>query len=132
MKKNWKWLVIALLLVVIVAGGWRVISARRAVQVAQEQQLAAQRVQAVVELAASDVVRAETRELQRGLPISGSLRAVNSAFVKARVAGELQGLTLREGDAVQAGQVVATVDPTEGRARLKQVQEQADAAKAQI
>ena len=132
MKKNWKWLLVAFLLVVVVVGGWRVIGARRAVQVAQEQQQAAGKVQSVVELAATDVVRAEPRELQRGLPISGSLKAVNSAFVKARVAGELQGLAVREGDSVKAGQVIATVDPTEGRARLKQVQEQADAAKAQI
>jgi RND family efflux transporter MFP subunit len=131
MKKNWKWLLAVVVLAAIVIGGWRMIAARRAVQVAQEQQ-AAQKVQAVVELATTDVVRAEARELQRGLPISGSLKAVNSAFVKARVAGELQGLTLREGDAVQAGQVVATVDATEGRARLKQAQEQADAARAQI
>jgi RND family efflux transporter MFP subunit len=132
MKKNWKWLLVALLAVAVVAVGLRFAGARRAQQVAQEQQQAAERVQAVVELAASDVVRADTRELQRGLPISGSLKAVNSAFVKARVAGELQGLTLREGDSVKAGQVVATVDATEGRARLKQMQEQADSARAQI
>lgn len=129
--KKWHWLLLAFLLAVVVIGGWRVIGARRTQQVAQ-QQLAAQRAQPVVELAATDVVRAELRELQRGLPVSGSLKAVNSAFVKARVAGELQDLRLREGDAVQAGQVVARVDATEGRARLKQVQEQADAAKAQI
>ncbi|WP_309246686.1 efflux RND transporter periplasmic adaptor subunit [Ramlibacter montanisoli] len=86
----------------------------------------------MVELAVTDVVRVESRELQRGLPISGSLKAVNSAFVKARAAGELQGLTLREGDAVQAGQVVARIDPTEGQARLKQARDQADAARSQI
>ncbi|HVE52225.1 MAG TPA: efflux RND transporter periplasmic adaptor subunit [Ramlibacter sp.] len=97
-----------------------------------EAQKLAQPAQPTVELAASDVVRAEQRELQRGLPVSGSLKAVNSAFVKARVAGELQGLVLREGDAVRAGQVVARVDATEGRARLKQAQDQAEAAKAQI
>lgn len=132
MKTKWKWLLVAIVLVAVVAGAWRLVSARRAVQVAQQQQQAAQKLQAVVELAATDVVRAEPRELQRGLPISGSLKAVNSAFVKARVAGELQGLTLREGDSVKAGQVVATVDATEGRARLQQAQQQADAARAQI
>jgi RND family efflux transporter MFP subunit len=130
MKKNWKWLLVALLVVIAAALGWRMVEARRAVKVAQEQ--STQRVQAVVELATSDVVRADTRELQRGLPVSGSLKAVNSAVVKARVAGELQGLALREGDAVKAGQVVATVDAADGRARLKQAQEQADSAKAQI
>jgi RND family efflux transporter MFP subunit len=131
MKKNWKWLLAGVLVVLVVLGGWRAIGARRAVQVAQAQQ-AAQRAEAAVELAQADVVRAEQRELLRGLPISGSLRAVNSAFVKARIAGELQGLVLREGDAVQAGQVVARVDPIEGQARMKQMQEQADAARAQI
>jgi RND family efflux transporter MFP subunit len=131
MNTKWKWLLAGFLLVAIVLGGWRVINARRTQLIAQ-QQLAAQRVQPTVELAVTDVVRAEARELQRGLPISGSLKAVNSAFVKARVAGELQDLALREGDAVRAGQVVARVDATEGRARLKQMQEQADAAKAQI
>jgi RND family efflux transporter MFP subunit len=131
MKKNWKWGLAALLLLVVAIAGYRAIVARRAVQVAQEQ-VATQRAQPVVELAAADVARAEVRELQRGLPVSGSLKAVNSAFVKARTAGELLGLALREGDAVRAGQVVARVDATEGRARLKQAQEQADAAKAQI
>jgi len=85
-----------------------------------------------VELATTDVVKAEVRELRRGLPVSGSIKAVNSAIVKARVPGELQELTLREGDAVKAGQVVARIDRVEGQARLKQAQEQADAAKAQI
>jgi RND family efflux transporter MFP subunit len=130
-RKHWKWLVAVLLVVLVVAAGWRVTAARKAQQAAQ-QVAATQKAQALVELATTDVVKAEQRELQRGLPISGSLKAVNSAFVKARVAGELQGLTLREGDAVQAGQVVARVDATEARARLRQAQEQADAARAQI
>jgi RND family efflux transporter MFP subunit len=128
--KKWKWVLVAFLVTLVLLGAWRMQS-RRAVQVADAQKVT-QAAQPVVELAASDVVRAEQRELQRGLPVSGSLKAVNSAIVKARVAGELQGLTLREGDAVQAGQVVARVDATEGRARLRQAQDQAEAAKAQI
>ncbi|MDB5955398.1 efflux RND transporter periplasmic adaptor subunit [Ramlibacter sp.] len=132
MKSRWKTLLFVLLAVVVVAAaGWRIVGGRRAQQIAQ-QQAAAQKAQPAVELAASDVVRAQTRELQRGLPVSGSLRAVDSAYVKARAAGELLGLALREGDPVRAGQVVARIDPAEGQARLKQAQEQADAAKAQI
>jgi len=69
--------------------------------------------QPMVELAQTDVVQAQLRELQRGLPVSGSLKAVNSAFVKARIPGELQGLAVREGDTVKAGQVIARGDPLE-------------------
>ena len=39
---------------------------------------------------------------------------------------------MREGDAVKAGQVIARVDATEYNARVRQAQQQADAAKAQI
>jgi RND family efflux transporter MFP subunit len=66
------------------------------------------------------------------LPISGPIKAVNSAFVKARVAGELQDLLVREGDYVKAGQVIARVDSTEYQARLRQAQQQAQSAKAQV
>ncbi|HEX2544670.1 MAG TPA: efflux RND transporter periplasmic adaptor subunit [Ramlibacter sp.] len=127
--KKWRWFIVAFVLVLVVLGAWRGLAARKPVQVAQP---ATAPVQSLVELALADVVKAEVRELQRGLPVSGSLKAVNSAFVKARTAGELQDLRLREGDPVRAGEIVARIDPTEGRARLKQVQEQADAAKAQI
>jgi RND family efflux transporter MFP subunit len=129
--KKWQWLLLGLLVAVAALLAWRSMGARRALQVA-DAQLAAQRAQPVVELATTDVVRAEVRALQRGLPISGSIKAVNSAYVKARAAGELQGLALREGDPVRAGQVIARIDATEGQARLKQAREQADAAKAQI
>jgi RND family efflux transporter MFP subunit len=128
MKKS-RWLLAGLVVAILLVVGWRMVAARRVQQVAPAAPAA---VQPVVELAASDIVRAELRDLQRGLQVSGSLKAVNSAFVKARAAGELQGLSVREGDAVQAGQVIARIDPAEGRARLKQAQEQADAARAQI
>jgi RND family efflux transporter MFP subunit len=130
-RRNYKWLALGLLLVLIVFSVARALSARKAQQDAVAQASVAA-LQTVVELAASDVTEAQTRELTQGLPISGSLRAVNSAVVKARVAGELQGLVLREGDTVAAGQVIARVDPTEYLARLRQAQQQADSAKAQV
>lgn len=85
-----------------------------------------------VELATTDLVTVEEVDLALGLPVSGTLRAVHSAVLKTRVAGELQGLKVREGEAVKAGQLLAQIDPTEYRARLQQAQQQADAAKAQI
>src|SRR6059058_4276752 len=130
--KRWRSVLVIVAVLAVVLVGWRALSARRAGQAAAQAQLAAQRAQPVVELAASDIVRAEVRELQRGLPVSGSIRAVNSAFVKAKVPGELMELTLREGDPVRAGQVIARIDRIEGLARVQQAQEQADAAKAQI
>ena len=106
--KSWlKWLVFALVLAALAAGAWRLVSNRQAQKVALEAQQAAQKTQAVVELSAADLVQLKTIDLVQGLAIAGPLRAANTAFVKARVAGELQGLTLREGDRVTAGQVVA-------------------------
>ena len=86
----------------------------------------------LVTLSAADTVLLEKIELQQTLPISGPIKAVNAAFVKARVAGELLDLQVREGDTVQAGQVIARIDPTEYQARLRQAQQQAQSAKAQV
>jgi RND family efflux transporter MFP subunit len=114
----------------LVAGGvLRALSARKAQQAAVA--AAAQPTETEVVLGAAEVVRARPRELSQTLPISGTLRAVDSAVVKARVAGELMGLTLREGDTVTAGQVVARIDPVEYNSRVQQAQEQADSARAQ-
>ena len=131
-RKTWiQWGAAALVVALLAVGVGRALSARKAQQQAVAQ-AGATKAETLVELAAADVVKAELRELAQGLPVSGSLKAVNTAAVKARVAGELQGLTLREGDAVKAGQVVARVDPTEYQSRVRQAQETADAAKAQI
>jgi RND family efflux transporter MFP subunit len=131
MKRWMKWALAALVVALLAAGLLRALSARKA----QQQALATsagKAAQTVVELSATDVVPAQLRELAQCLPVSGALKARDSAFVKARVAGELQGLTLREGDAVKAGQVIARMDAVEYQARFKQAQEQAEAAKAQI
>ena len=85
-----------------------------------------------IEIARSDITVMAPQRLQQGLPVSGTLRAVQSAVVKARVAGELLDLQVREGDSVQAGQVLARIDPTEFQRRLRQAEEQAEAARTQI
>lgn len=127
-----KWAIAALVIALLAGLAWRGISARKAAQAQAALAAAASKTQNVVELASTDVQEARSRELAQGLPISGTLRAANSAVVKARVAGELQGLTVREGDTVKAGQVLARVDSAEYTARVNQAERQADAAKSQI
>ena len=132
MKRWLKWIIAALLVALLVLGVLRSLSARKAKQLELETQQTAAKAQAVVELTQADWVPVKTMEMQLVLAVSGPLKAVNSAFIKARVAGELQGLTVREGDAVTAGQIIARIDSTEFVARVRQAQQQAESAKAQV
>lgn len=130
MKRGLKWALAALLIALLAASVWRALSERKAQQQAAAAQ-AARHGQTVVALGPADVVQVKRHELTQGLAISGALKAVNTAIVKARVAGELQDLSVREGDAVKAGQVIARIEATEYRARAQQAQQQAESAKAQ-
>ena len=85
-----------------------------------------------MELASADVATAQRTTLTTLLPVSGSLRAVNSAVVRAKVAAEVKDISVREGDLVTAGQVLVRLDDTEYLWRLRQAQDQAGAAKAQL
>ena len=130
MKRWIPWVATAIVIVVLGSGVWRAVAARKAQQQALTE--STQRGEAVLALQPSELLTVRRQALALGLPVSGALRALHSASVKARVAGELQDLAVREGDSVRAGQVVARIDATETAARLRQAQQQADAAKAQV
>ena len=132
MKLRLKWILLSVTVVALGAGGLHTLQTRKQQKQLIEAQQEAQKNRLAVQLASTDVVTVQTLQLSQGLPISGQTKAVDSAFVKARVAGELQDLQVREGDFVKAGQIVARVDSTEYVARLRQAQQQAQAAKAQV
>lgn len=132
MKPWMKWAAAGLVLVLLAAGTARTLSALKARQNALETQQAAQKTQVSIELAAADLVQLKPLELTQSVAISGPIRAINTAWVKARVPGELRDLTVREGDTVRAGQVLARIDPTESDARVRQARQQAAAARAQV
>lgn len=132
MKRWLKWTVAVVLIALLAGGALRALSSRKAQKDALAAQQAASQTQVSIALGANDVVAVHSMALRQGIAISGPIKAVNSAFVKAKVAGELQGLSVREGDVVTAGQVIARVDSTEFQARVRQAQQQAEAAKAQV
>jgi len=134
MKRWTKWAIVLVIVLLAATGVMRALLARKAQQqaLATASAISAASDQGTVELAATGVVKAQVREVFQGLPVSGSLKAVNSAMVKARVAGELQGLTLREGDFVTAGQVIARIDAAEYLSRVRQARQLAESARAQV
>ncbi len=130
--KSWKrWVVLALVTVALALGLMRALGKREQQQQAAQQAAAQSRTPAVLALSGRDLYRAGEVELERTLPFSGTLKAVRSAAVKARVAGELRDLVVREGDAVRAGQLLARIDATEALARVQQAEQQALAVEAQ-
>jgi RND family efflux transporter MFP subunit len=124
-----RWIVIGVIVLALVAGIWRAMSNKRAQQAAAS---APTSTITQVELASTDVMAVQSRDITQGLPVSGTVKAVNYAVIKARVAGELKAVLAREGDAVKAGDVLARIDPTEYHQRWQQAAETASAAKAQM
>lgn len=129
MKRWLKWVVAVLALLVLAAFVARAMMARKA---EQAQVTAPARGGLGIDLAPSDVLVVQPTELVRTLDISGGLKAVESAFIKARVAAEVKDISVREGDKVQAGQLLGRLDATEFEWRLKQAEQQAASAKSQL
>ena len=131
MNRGLKWIVAVLVVAGLAAWGTRIFAQRKAQMTAMSAQ-AALRAEAPVELVTTDLVQVKGRTLSQGLAISGALKAANSAVIKAKVAGELQGLTVHEGDSVKAGQIIARIDASDSQTRVRQAQQQAESAKAQV
>lgn len=124
-----RWIVIGLIVLALAGGIWRAVSQKRTQQAAAS---APPVTQTHIELASTDTLQADLRDITQGLPVSGTVKALNYAVIKARVAGEVKEIWVREGDAVKTGQVLARIDPTEYQRRWAQAQETALAAKSQM
>jgi RND family efflux transporter MFP subunit len=128
MTRAGKWAIVVIAVVLLAAALARVVIARKP----QAGSPATAAVPSGLDLAAGDVVIARRVELARTLEVSGSLKAVRSAIVRAKVAGELTSLTVREGDRVRAGQVVGQLDTTELELKLRQAEQTAASSKSQL
>ncbi|MBL0088744.1 MAG: efflux RND transporter periplasmic adaptor subunit [Ideonella sp.] len=131
--KNWvRWSLIVVAVAALLMLGGRWLKSRQASTGTMPSLAASAPTEQTLEVADIDLLRIARGELTRGIEVSGSLKAVNSAFVKAKVAAELKSMSVREGDTVQAGQVLAQLDTTEFDWRLRQAEQQTQAAKAQL
>ncbi len=128
MKRHLKWILPLLAVLLLAVGILRALDKRRGEQAAA----APARETLALDLAPADVVTARRTTLARTLEVSGGLKAVNSAVVKAKVAAELRTLSVREGDRVKAGLVIGQLDTVELDWRLRQAEQTAASARAQL
>jgi RND family efflux transporter MFP subunit len=132
-RSSWlKWLLLAALAVALALGVARALNKRKTQQAAAQAAALALQQPPAFQLAASDIVKVKNLSLSQAVGVSGSLKALQTALIKAKVPGEISGLEKREGESVKAGEVVARIDSTEAQARVQQAEQQAQAAKAQV
>ncbi len=72
----------------------------------------------VLEFSPGDLTRVEAQPLSRWLPVSGAVQPVRQATVKAKVSGDVRQITVREGETVRAGQLLARIDTADLEAKL--------------
>jgi membrane fusion protein (multidrug efflux system) len=70
-------------------------------------------------LAPTDVAVARATGIVDGIPITGNLRPIETVMVRARLEGDLQGVYVREGDRVRAGQLLARFEAVEQQSTLQ-------------
>jgi len=131
MKRRW-WIVAGVAVVAGAVLGRGLLAGKREGAGAVTAAASAASATQAIELAPTDIATATRTELTATLTVNGGLKAVDSAVIKAKVAAELKELNVREGDRVQAGQLIGRLDATEYQWRLRQAEDQAAAAKAQL
>jgi RND family efflux transporter MFP subunit len=127
MKKTLKIVIAAAAVVALAAAAAVAVRGKHAAQ-----QAAAGPAAPTVEFLPNDLYTVETGTLERSLPLTGSLTPFTEATVKAKVAGELVAVTVREGETVKQGQMLARIDLTEVQARVAAREADVAAARAQL
>lgn len=128
MKRLLRWFLVIAVIAAVALSVVRLLVERRQAQSKPAVPAQAQ----VLELTGADVVTLTRGAGSRTLELSGTVKAVETAFVKARVAGEILRIHAREGEAVKAGQRLVEQDTTELDLRLRQAEQQVAASRAQL
>jgi membrane fusion protein, multidrug efflux system len=87
---------------------------------------------AAMEFLPTDVTRVKFGDLRKILPLTGTLRAVNQASIKAKVNGDVRDVLVREGESVKTGQILIRMDVSEYQAKVDQARGSLQAAQGQL
>ncbi len=113
LRRRWLHWGVGLLVALTAGGGW--VALRAGSSATSEQ---AKPPDKPIEFAAADLVQVGPRELGRIVSVSGSINPVVAATVKSKQAAEVAQIHVQEGETVRAGQLLATLDTGDIRARL--------------
>jgi RND family efflux transporter MFP subunit len=86
----------------------------------------------VLEFSPADLAQVDAQPLSRWLPVSGTVQPLRQAMVKAKVSGDVRQVTVREGESVKAGQLLARIDTADLEAKLIERTGALESAKAQL
>lgn len=126
-RRGWVKFTLAAITFALVAGSlvaWRASSAKK-----EEKKSDADK---TFEFAKSDIAVVSAQNLGLIIPVSGSVRPVVQAMVKSKVAGEVSKVYVREGERVEAGQVLVSIDTADLKARHDAQQAMVAEAKAKL
>jgi membrane fusion protein, multidrug efflux system len=121
--------VVVILVLAVIAGGV-MLSKRGGAKAATAN--AAATAPAALELGPADVATVALTPLSRSLPISGSLTPLVQTTMRSKVAGDVLELTVREGQAVKQGEVLARIDTRYLKATLDSQQAALEKARADL
>ncbi len=113
LRRRWVHWGVGLLVVVAAGGGW--VALRAGSSAASEP---SKQPDKPIELAGTDLVQVGARALGRIVSVSGSINPVVAATVKSKLAAEVAQIHVQEGEAVHTGQLLATLETADIRARL--------------
>jgi membrane fusion protein (multidrug efflux system) len=85
-----------------------------------------------ITLAASDVAGVGRSLVEESVAISGDLRPLETVIVRARLEGDLQGVYVREGQAVSAGQLLAQFEASEEESNRASALADREAAQSEL
>ena len=125
-------IIVAFVVLLVVAGISGAIAMRVAKKAAESRENDNNKAPVTLEFAPTDLAVVSATTLGRRLPVSGTMQPVRQATVKAKVSGDVRVITVRDGDTVQAGQMLVRVDTADLDAKLIERQGQLESAKAQL